>query len=591
MPILVTWAPSCFSPCSRRNCRRCSSRRPRRRPTARRRRRRSCRRPKRPRRSRRRKERIAALTREADVLKRQSASVLDELRRLDVERDAAATPGRARPARPWPCWRPTSARSPRDRRRLQATLDRERPAVAARLRRLQRLGRVGYARIAWNASSARDVGRAARLMNYLAKDDGRRLAAYTQTADATSPRRAGSVGDVAGTRPRALRRGGRGSRRAAAEAAYARKQELLASLEQETGQRERWLAELVAARGPPRRVDDQPAVGAGRRRRCCACRSPRVDGSCRGRSTARSPAASAASATRGSAPAPSATASPSRPALGTPVRALHPGTVVFAGAFTGFGQLVIVDHGQQAYSLYGYLSTVRVQRGTTVEAGALVGDVGDAPDGDAGAVSRGARRRSSGRSPTMAETTVAGSTASAIRPSAFVIGCRHHGISNDHPHPHPRADPDDAARGVHARRRPARPAAHGAGRVPAPARLRRRGVADLRQLRRGAQPRHGARRRDARAGRGSRSRQLVPRCRPGEAARVRTRRRRRARPACRSPASTTCASSPRATGPRRPRPACTPATTSAPSTASPRDTCRCTRASACCAGPSARRSR
>jgi septal ring factor EnvC (AmiA/AmiB activator) len=70
-------------------------------------------------------------------------------------------------------------------------------------------------------------------------------------------------------------------------------------------------------------------------------------------------------------------------ALGTPVHALHAGTVVFAGAFAGFGQLVILDHGRKAYSLYGYLSTAHVQPGATVEAGALVGEVGDAPAGDA----------------------------------------------------------------------------------------------------------------------------------------------------------------------------------------------------------------
>jgi septal ring factor EnvC (AmiA/AmiB activator) len=69
---------------------------------------------------------------------------------------------------------------------------------------------------------------------------------------------------------------------------------------------------------------------------------------------------------------------------GTAVRAVHPGTVVFAGTFTGFGQLVIVDHGQHAYSLYGYLSLVGVQRGATVEAGTVVGQVGDAPDGRGG---------------------------------------------------------------------------------------------------------------------------------------------------------------------------------------------------------------
>ena len=44
---------------------------------------------------------------------------------------------------------------------------------------------------------------------------------------------------------------------------------------------------------------------------------------------------------------------------------------------------MIVDHGQQSYSLYGYLSGLRVQRGTTVEGGAIVGEVGDAPDGKA----------------------------------------------------------------------------------------------------------------------------------------------------------------------------------------------------------------
>uniref|UniRef100_UPI0025BAFA0E hypothetical protein n=1 Tax=Luteitalea sp. TaxID=2004800 RepID=UPI0025BAFA0E len=129
------------------------------------------------------RERIAALTREADVLKRQSSSVVDELRKLDVERDLQrARETQARDA--LVVLEGDLAALTARQSQLQATLDRERPAVAARLRRLQRLGRVGYARIAWNASSARDVGRAARLMNYLAKDDGRRLTAHAETARA-----------------------------------------------------------------------------------------------------------------------------------------------------------------------------------------------------------------------------------------------------------------------------------------------------------------------------------------------------------------------------------------------------------------------
>ena len=324
------------------------------------------------------RERIAALTREADILKRQSASLMDELRRLDVERDLQRA--REQQARQSLVAVEVDLRQLQDRQaQLQQVLDRERPAVAARLRRLQRLGRVGYARIAWNATSARDVGRAARLMNYLARDDGRRLEAYARTAeefDATGARLAARRDEA-----RALQTEAR-TRRAAAAVAYERKQELLATIEQETGQRERWLAELVAARS---RLDASMAGRTPVVPQAPVARVPfasqrrqlpwPVTGTLAGRfGRQRDPRFGTSTVNNGVTIA---------AAAGNPVRAVHPGTVVFAGPFTGFGQLVIVDHGQQAYSLYGYLSTVGVQRGTAVEAGSLVGDVGDAPEGGA----------------------------------------------------------------------------------------------------------------------------------------------------------------------------------------------------------------
>lgn len=322
------------------------------------------------------KARIAALSREAQDLRKQSASLLDQLRRLDVERDLQqARAAEARQSRALLDDEIAALATRSDT--LQRTLDRERPAVAARLRRLQRLGRVGYARIAWDAPSARNVGRAARLMNYLAKDDGRRLQAYLATADALRDTR----GRLATRRAeaQALEDEAR-ARRAAADLAFSRKQELLASLDAEVTQRERWLAELVAARArldaatttlPPmttpapaqrvpfttrRRALDWPVSGAlvqrfGRQR------DPRF-----GTSTLSNGIA---------------IGSPS----GTPVRAIHPGTVAFAGPFSGFGQLVIVEHGQQAYTLYGYLSLLSVQRGTVVDTSSVLGEVGTAPDG------------------------------------------------------------------------------------------------------------------------------------------------------------------------------------------------------------------
>jgi septal ring factor EnvC (AmiA/AmiB activator) len=68
---------------------------------------------------------------------------------------------------------------------------------------------------------------------------------------------------------------------------------------------------------------------------------------------------------------------------GTPVHAVHPGTVSFADPFTGFGNLVIVDHGGNTYSLYGYLDAISVTRGDTIDSGAEVGRVGSAPAGPA----------------------------------------------------------------------------------------------------------------------------------------------------------------------------------------------------------------
>jgi septal ring factor EnvC (AmiA/AmiB activator) len=68
-------------------------------------------------------------------------------------------------------------------------------------------------------------------------------------------------------------------------------------------------------------------------------------------------------------------------ALNTPVRAVHDGTVDYAEGYTGLGTLVILNHGANTYSLYGYLAEVLVRKGDLVRAGAEVGRVGLAPVG------------------------------------------------------------------------------------------------------------------------------------------------------------------------------------------------------------------
>lgn len=64
---------------------------------------------------------------------------------------------------------------------------------------------------------------------------------------------------------------------------------------------------------------------------------------------------------------------------GTSVLAVHSGRVVYADAFEGYGNLIIVDHGLTYYSLYGHCSEFRVAKGDAVRPGqpiALTGDSG-----------------------------------------------------------------------------------------------------------------------------------------------------------------------------------------------------------------------
>jgi murein hydrolase activator len=62
---------------------------------------------------------------------------------------------------------------------------------------------------------------------------------------------------------------------------------------------------------------------------------------------------------------------------GTPVTAIAPGRVLFAGWFRGYGQMVILDHGGGDLSVSGYLDEVHVAAGDRVVAGQPIGSVGE----------------------------------------------------------------------------------------------------------------------------------------------------------------------------------------------------------------------
>jgi septal ring factor EnvC (AmiA/AmiB activator) len=65
---------------------------------------------------------------------------------------------------------------------------------------------------------------------------------------------------------------------------------------------------------------------------------------------------------------------------GTPVRAIFSGDVVYAQWLKGYGNLVVVDHGDGVFTLYGRLATGTIARGERVAIADRVGSLGESPE-------------------------------------------------------------------------------------------------------------------------------------------------------------------------------------------------------------------
>lgn len=61
---------------------------------------------------------------------------------------------------------------------------------------------------------------------------------------------------------------------------------------------------------------------------------------------------------------------------GTPIKAVADGTVRFAGVMGGYGNLIIISHGNNVETYYGHCSKLYIKQGQKVNAGDLIGAVG-----------------------------------------------------------------------------------------------------------------------------------------------------------------------------------------------------------------------
>ncbi|MEV6602337.1 peptidoglycan DD-metalloendopeptidase family protein [Actinoplanes sp. NPDC051346] len=62
--------------------------------------------------------------------------------------------------------------------------------------------------------------------------------------------------------------------------------------------------------------------------------------------------------------------------MGTPIRAAGKGVVVSAGAAEGYGNAVLIDHGNGYLTHYGHMSVITATAGQRVEAGDQIGEEG-----------------------------------------------------------------------------------------------------------------------------------------------------------------------------------------------------------------------
>jgi septal ring factor EnvC (AmiA/AmiB activator) len=316
-------------------------------------------------------DRLEALQKEADRLAAEESTLLGDLRKLEVDRQIKAEELHQLVADA----AQISAELATNRARMQELERQEatgRPELRARLVDIYKMGQGRYLRLLLSTSDIREVGQASRILAVLAKMDAERV--LTRQRTLAELKRTRAVLEQRGRRLGALKAETERAQTAlnhAAESRSARIRDIdsrrdlnaqlvgeLQSAQQKLQAALKDLATTATAAEPallplrPFRGDlDWPAAGTLARR----------PGRAAGASTPNSIAISAPE--------------------GSPVSAIHDGVVAFADTFGGFGNLIILDHGSQSFSLYGDLLEMSVKKGARVERGQTIGTVGPAPAG------------------------------------------------------------------------------------------------------------------------------------------------------------------------------------------------------------------
>jgi murein hydrolase activator len=320
-------------------------------------------------------ERLASLRREADDLAKQEKSILTDLRKLEVDRQIKTEELVAVEADLKATEQQLSVTTARASA-LRQSAESQQPEIDERLVHLYKMGRAGYWRLLLDIEDVQALGRAYRTASALSSFDRNRVQQHARTLAALEQERSSlqiRAREFAQLQTRAA------AARAALDRSVASAAALVKSIESRRDLAKQFASELDAA-------------------------NLRLQSALAQNTSAAAAVAVPLRPFRGELPWPADGIVVQRfgrqgstrvtgitfnrngieisLAEGQPVAAVHGGTVTNAGPFTAFGQLVIIDHGGGAVSLYGHLASIGVNKGDRVLPGATVGLSGRNPAGN-----------------------------------------------------------------------------------------------------------------------------------------------------------------------------------------------------------------
>ena len=315
-------------------------------------------------------ERLQSLQREADRLASDERTLLGDLRKLEVERQIAAEELNrvdADAAKVQLELDQTAARM----NALQVSSRAELPELRQRLVEIYKLGQARYLRLLMSTPDIRRLGQSARTVAALAKLDRDRVATHARTlADLEKERQALETRRAELASLRAAAQKGQAAAQRAAQA----KTDLVRDIDRRRDLNVQLSSELQAAQQKLQGTLRDLAAGAPVADAQLPLRPFRgaLDWPIDGTVTRRFGLTSTSNGIEIAA------------AQGARAVAVHDGTVAFAGPFAGYGNLVIVDHGAQTFSLYGDLLDIGVQKGARIDHGQPVGTAGPILSGSDG---------------------------------------------------------------------------------------------------------------------------------------------------------------------------------------------------------------